>query len=245
MEIELSQDDSTLTLGMASREDAERFFATAREQAGVFAVLPRQLPFLHRLALEAKAPGFACGCEVEVVQVYPQPGGFGTAFQLVDWDAAKEAALEKALEGEAEVSESELSPMWKIKQMNPTERFRLAMKASRVERQILIRESSPQVLLGLLQHPQIETKEVMEIVKSNFATAGIMEQVARNRKWMSHPDLPALIAKSPKTPTPLAIKLLEYLRTPDLQQMAKSQGLREQLRKAALRVYMKRTGQRF
>ncbi len=72
-----------------------------------------------------------------------------------------------------------------------------------------LRDNSPQVLLGLLSHPQIETKEVLEIVKSSFATPGIMERVAKNNQWLLHPEIPFLIVKSPKTPAPLALKLYE------------------------------------
>lgn len=237
-------DDGTLAIDFASTDDAERFFAEAREHVGFFVELSRQLEFRQRLTVRAVAPGgFEFELAAEAVQVFPVSGGFGTGFQLVDWSDERAAELERRLEGEEpELSESQLSPMFKIKNMNPTERFILATKASRVERQILIRDTSPQVLLGLLQHPRIEPKEVIEILKSNFATGAIMEHVARNHQWMQNPEIPALIAKCPKTPQPLAIQLLELLRTPDLRQMAKSSGLREGVRKGALKVYTKRIG---
>jgi len=213
-----STDDATLAID-ASTDEAETFFAAARETLGFFVELSRQLEFRRRLTVRA------------------------TGFQLVDWNDERAAELERRLKGEeAELSDSQLSPMFKIKKMNPSERFILATKASRVERQILLRDTSPQVLLGLLQHPRIEPKEVIEILKSSFATGAVMEQVARNHKWMQNPEIPALIAKSPKTPQPLAIQLLEMLRTPDLRVMAKSTGLREGIRKAALKVYTKRIG---
>lgn len=236
-------DDGTLAIDFASTDDAEKFFAAARETLGFFVELSRQLEFRQRLTVRTTAPGFAFELAVEVVQVFPVSGAFGTGFQLVDWSDERAAELERRLQGdEPALSDSQLSPMFKIKKMNPSERFILATKASRVERQILLRDSSPQVLLGLLQHPRIEPKEVIEILKSNFTTGAIMEQVARNHKWMQNPEIPALIAKSPKTPQPLAIQLLDMLRTPDLRVMAKSTGLREGIRKAALKVYTKRIG---
>jgi len=237
-------DDATLAIDFASPDEAEKFFAAARETLGFFVELSRQLEFRRRLTVRAAAPGgFAFELAAEVVQVFPVSGAFGTGFQLVDWNDERAAELERRLKGEeAELSDSQLSPMFKIKKMNPSERFILATKASRVERQILLRDTSPQVLLGLLQHPRIEPKEVIEILKSSFATGAVMEQVARNHKWMQNPEIPALIAKSPKTPQPLAIQLLEMLRTPDLRVMAKSTGLREGIRKAALKVYTKRIG---
>ncbi len=234
--------DGALAIELASTEAVKSFFAEAVKTLGFYLQLEAQLEFFQRFEIEISAPGIKFAFAGEVVQVHPVSGGFGTAFQLVDWDAKKEKELESKLRGD--MADSELSPVFKIKKMNPSKRFLLAMKASRVERQILLRDNSPQVLLGLLRHPQIENKEVIEVVKSSFATGAIMEQVASNRKWMAHPDLPVLIAKSPKTPQPLAMKLLTMLRTADLQVMAKSSALREPLRKAALKVYLKRIGSR-
>lgn len=239
-------DAGTLAIEFESTGDVEKFFAEAREHQGFFVELGSQLDFRHRLTVRVTAPEtFEFTFEAEVVQVFPVSGAFGTGFQLVDWTDERAAELERALRGEAPaLSESQQSPIFRIKQMNPTQRFMLASKASRVERQILLRDTSPQVLLGLLNHARIEAKEVIEILKSNFATGAIMEQVARNRKWMQNPEIPVLIANSPKTPQPLAIQLLEMLRTPDLRKMARSTGLREGLRKAALRAYTKRIGKR-
>lgn len=238
------KDDGSLDLELASREEARTFFDEAKTTQGFYLVLDRQLGFFERLKARAwSKDGFKFAFEAEVVQANPLSGGFGTAFQFCDWNGDRVQDLEKKLKGRQRVaSDSELSPTFRIKQMNPTERFILASKASRVERQILIRDTSPQVLMGLLNHPQIETKEVIEILKSHFATGGTMEQVARNRKWMQNPEIPALIAKNPKTAQPLAIKLLDMLRTSDLRLMARNTGLKEGLKKAALKLYTKRSG---
>lgn len=238
------KDDASLDLEIASREEARTFFDEAKKTQGFYLVLDRQLQFFERLkALAWSDDGFEFGFEATVVQANPVSGGFGTAFQFCGWNEAREKDLEKRLKRRQRVaSDSDLSPIHKIKKMNPTERFILASKASRVERQILIRDNSPQVLMGLLNHPRIEIKEVIEILKSNFATGGTMEQVARNRKWMQNPEVPTLIAKNPKTAQPLAIKLLGTLRTSDLRLMARNTGLKEGLKKAALKLYTKRSG---
>ena len=238
--------DGTIELGFSSLEEAKSFFDGVRETQGAYLEVDRLLQFFERRKIRATAgDAFDFAFEAEVVQCHPMAGGFGAAFQLCDWPPEKEKQLEQALAGKTpELSDSQLSPMHRIKKMNPTERFILATKASRVERQILIRDSSPQVLMGLLNHPRLENKEVIEILKSHFVTGGVLEHVARNRKWLQHPEVPALIAKNPKTPQPLAIKLLDLLQRRDLQQLAKSSGTREGLKKAALKLYLKRIGSR-
>ena len=190
-------------------------------------------------ALSVTDGRFEISFTAEVVQAFPVAGAFGTGFQLVGWDEKRQKELERRLKGGAKEGEMDTSPMFRIKTMDPNQRFRLALRGNRTERAILLRDTSPQVLLGLLSHPQLETKEVVEIVNSNFASSAIMERVAKNRQWLLHPDIPATIVKSPKTPAPVALKLLEILRKSDLQKLAKG-APRENIRKAALKLYEKR-----
>ena len=241
--METTLDASHLKLAFESLDEARSFFEETGAQAGFFVELPRLLQFRDRLAVEATAPDFELSFTAEVVQVFPVAGAYGTGFQLADWTEKLQKELQERLKGQARETEMDTSPTFRIKKMNPNERFRLALKANRTERAILLRDTSPQVLVGLLSHPQIETKEVVEILKSSFATAAIMERVAKTRQWMSHPEIPGLIVSSAKTPQPLAIQLLDMLRTPQLQKLAKS-GVREGLRKAALKTYLKRIGKR-
>lgn len=254
MRLTLRAEDGALDLAFADRGEAERFFENAEREQGFFLHLEHKLKQFQRLELKATAPDFRFVCQAEVIQLFPGPSGHGTAMRLCDWDEGRRAALDDALnpadgddaggDGRERPGEGGQSPIFRIKKMNPSERFRLAMKASRVERQILLRDSSPQVLLGLLAHPRIEDREVIEILKSNYASAGLMQRVADNKKWMSNADIRLLVVRSPKTPAPIAIKHLPTLRTGELRMMAKGAGARETLRRAALKEYLKRTGRR-
>ena len=125
--------------------------------------------------------------------------------------------------------------------MNVSERMRLASKAGRVERQVLLRDHSAQVLMGLLNNPRIEDKDILALVKSTHANGAIMERVARNRRWASNLEVKTAIVRNAKTPTPLAIRLIEGLRTPDLGALAKAGSTKEGVRRAALSLYLKRT----
>ncbi len=256
MKATLKAAEDLVTLEFGAIADVESFFTECKEQTGFFLQLDRELGQYHKLTFTAIAPPrFEFSFEAEVLQVFPGPKGCGTAFRLC-WQPGQSQELDRALKGrpaegrlaDAGVAQEDhaanQSPLFKIKNMNPNERFILATKASRTERQILLRDTSPQVLLGLLAHPRLETKEVLALVKSNHATGAMMDRVAGNRKWMSNPEIQLAIVKSNKTSPPLAIKLLESLRVPDLRIMAKSSSVREQVRRAALRVYLKRTGQR-
>ncbi len=248
MRAELKPEGGAIALDLGGLEEAGKFFAEVEKQEGFFVELDRELKQFQRLEVTATAtPGFRFRFAAEAVQVFPAAGSYGTAFQLVDWTPAKERELQRRLaagdggEGEGEMG---TSPIFRIRKMDPNQRFRLAVKASRPERAILIRDNSPQVLLGLLAHPRLEDLEVKAIVESAFATGAIMKRVAANRKWMSNAEIQLAVVRSPKTPPPLAIKLLPTLRTSDLRILARGSMSREAIRRAALKVYLERTSRR-
>ncbi len=245
MKVTLQPSDDKATLDFEAVPEVEAFFEQVKSQTGFYIQLERELKQYQKLTFTANAPPrFSFDFEAEVIQVFPTAAGCGTAFQLC-WRPGQSEELDRKIKGRDDPDDASInSPLFKIRNMNPNERFRLATKATRTERQILLRDNSPQVLLGLLSHPRLENKEVLELVKSTQATGAMMERVASNRKWMANPEIQLAIVKSPKTSPPLAIKLLDALRTGDLRTLAKSSALREQVRSAALRAYLKRTGQK-
>jgi hypothetical protein len=100
------------------------------------------------------------------------------------------------------------------------------------------------VLLSLLANPRLESTDVLAIVKSTHASSGVLQRVAKDRRWMSNKEVQAAIVRNPKTPTPIAIQLVDNVPTPELRQMAKMGSLRETVRRAAFRAYTKRTSRR-
>jgi hypothetical protein len=252
MQIEPDLASSTIRITMPSSEAVADFIREAREQSAfMISLAERPQPFAV-YSFTFTAPGsFEICCQAQVVQILEQGGQqVGVVCQLSDWESSKDLELQRKLaaascaeagpEGEAQGA----SPVFRIKSLDPAEKVRLAMKANRGERQILIRDTSPQVLLSLLSNPRIEAGDVLQIVKSTYANAGILQRVASDRRWASNHEIQTAIVRNPKTPPPIAIKLLEQVPTRELRDMAKVGSLRETVRRADFRVYQKRTGGR-
>lgn len=250
MEINISPQEGLLSLQFEDLDAAKSFLQDAAIQGAFMLQLESPLPQFQPFDVTFRAPRFSTQLEIEVAQVFPAGAGSSCVFSFKDWDDKAREALQAKLErstkgpGSAKDEEAEdLSPAFRLQRMNASERLRLATKASRTERQILLRDSSPQVLFALLNHPRITDSEVRAIVASNFASATIMDRVVKNRRWMANPEILLALVRSPKTPPPMAIKYMQQLRTPDLQILAKGSSTREAIRRAALRVYLQRTGQ--
>ncbi len=95
--------------------------------------------------------------------------------------------------------------------------------------------------MALLSNPRIEPKEVLQIAKNPQASSGVLQRIAQDRRFSGNHEIQLALVKNPKTPSPIATRMIEVLRTSDLRDLAKSQSLRENIRKAALRVYLRRS----
>lgn len=253
---------SRLELAFETGEELESFVAAMERDLGFMAQLGEQLPLHHPVDVALTSAAGTGEMRARVAQVFDRGAGeYGTAFLVEDAAAARRllrlppAAREGGAEAPEEAPEPAdprtsgemmgTSPIHRIKQMNPNQRAMLAMKASRTERRILLRDKSPQVLQNLLNNPRIDAEEILQIARSSHVVAPILQRIAGDARWSNNQEILAVIARHPKTPSVFASRLLPSLRTSDLRIMAKmSSGLREMVRKAALREYMKRTGQK-
>ncbi len=264
MNIELDREAGKLALSFADAQGVRTFFDRAAAEGGFLVSLPSELGFRQTVGVEARSADgveFACTAEVSGVSKTAD-GEFRTALLLVGgWGPDQAERLERAVAAARGARGSEaaagepsaaapaggetrgVSPMHAIRSMNPNQRTMLARKANRIERQILLNDSSPQVLQALLANPRLAGKDVLRLVKSTHVTAPLLKRIAEDPRWGQNQEILGVIAKNPKTPSPVALRLLERLRTSDLRFMAKlSSGVRDNIRRAALREYMRRTG---
>lgn len=230
-----------LTLELSDEVEAQRFHTEVASSNGFMVPLPMELALYTKGLVELRIDGRALlRFDSEVAQAFPLASG--------DWNTAFLTHQIPQLSTAADIAEDEsetrgVAPVYRIQQMNPNEKARLASRAGRQERQILLRDSSPLVLQGLLANPRIEAKDILRIVKSTHANAGLLKRIAEDGRWGKNQEILASVAKNPKTPPPLATRLMDRLRTADLRLMGKmSSGLREDVRRAALREYLRRSG---
>ena len=229
-----------LRLRFDDDEALAAFHVTLAEQNGMMVPLPVELDLYSEATVELNVnAGKRLEFEVEVAQAFARPSG--------DWDTAFLASsvpkLAPAREEDQDESETfGTAPVFRIQKMNPNEKARLATRGGKQERQVLLRDSSPMVLQSLLANPRLEAKEVLRIVKSTHANAGLLKRIAEDGRWGKNLEILAAVARNPKTPPPLAVRQMERLRTSDLRVMGKmSSGLREDVRRAALREYLRRS----
>ena len=247
MKIHPLPESASIELAFGNEAELRSFVESARSQ-GAFLLKLAELPraFASYAIVLTLDPGFKTELKASVVQLFEEPNT-SAAFEVeplpAGWEKEFERRLRRATNSEDDHSEmTGRPPIVRIRRLNVRERMQLATKADRIERAILLRDASPQVLMGLLTNPRVGSDDIIQIIRNPQVSPGVLDRLTRERRWLANPEIQKALVRNPKTPSPIALRLIESLPTEELRKLAKIQsGLRENLRKAALRVYLKRS----
>ncbi len=140
----------------------------------------------------------------------PEPATEGTAAE--DGDADQESALQK------------------IAGMNVAQRLALAMKGTREERAILIRDPNKIVGAAVLSSPKMTDNEVESIARMANVSEDVLRIIAQNRAWTKKYSVVWSLTKNPKTPVAVSMNMLNRLTDKDLRAISTDKNVPDVLR---------------
>ena len=126
--------------------------------------------------------------------------------------------------------EDEQTALQRITAMNVAQRIALAMKGSREERAILIRDPNKIVGVAVLSSPKMTENEIENIAKMASVSDELLRIIANTRAWMKRYGVAVALAKNPKTPVAISMNLLSRLSDKDLRQISTDRNVPEILR---------------
>jgi len=85
----------------------------------------------------------------------------------------------------------------------------------------------------VLRNPQIQLEEIIFIARMATASIEILTAIANRREWAERPEVALALVRNPKTPVPLAIKMLDHVGPAELRGLAKQQSVRDAIQRAA------------
>ncbi|MDP1824169.1 MAG: hypothetical protein Q8L48_13030 [Archangium sp.] len=156
--------------------------------------------------------------------VPPELATLGTPPPFID------AVAEVAEEEEEKGPPGPLSE--RLKKMTVNEKMQLALTGGRDERAALFRDTNKSLHIFVLKNPRIGLDEIQAAAKSPMVSPDALKMIAEHREWGGNPTVAASLVRNPKTPMPLAMRMLEKVPMSDLKQIAKG-GARDQLVNAA------------
>jgi hypothetical protein len=123
-----------------------------------------------------------------------------------------------------------------LQKMKMIEKMRLATTGDREVRNYLIRDPSRLIQLAVISNPRISDTEVSAIANSKSVDEEVLRRIANNREWMRIYQVRSALAKNPKTPLPIALKMVQTLMAQDLKLIGRSKTVPIGIAQAAQRL---------
>jgi hypothetical protein len=160
--------------------------------------------------------------------IEPTLGGVAGDDPLVDTDPGPGAEIAEGEEGDA----SRESAGQKLGQMNVADRMKAAMKGSKEERSILIRDPNKLVSSSVLSSPKLTESEVEQFAKMANVSEEVLRIIGMNRAWVKNYGVIVALTKNPKTPLAISMHFVQRLNDKDLKMIALDRNLQEPLKLA-------------
>ena len=112
------------------------------------------------------------------------------------------------------------------------EKIALALSCDRERRFQFLRDPNKQLHPLVIKNPRIGLEEVQWAAKLTTLNPEALKLIADHPEWGQNPGVAAALVRNPKTPVPVALKLLPRLPLSELRALARSQG-RPQIVQAA------------
>ena len=120
----------------------------------------------------------------------------------------------------------------KLALLGVAERMKAAMKGSKSERAILIRDPNKLVSSAVLSSPKLTDSEVENFAKLANVSEEILRTIGMNRGWIKNYGVVAALTKNPKTPLAVSLRFVQRLNDRDLKMIALDRNLQEPLKLA-------------
>ena len=197
------------------------------------AAIPREplIAFLAQTDVAAEIRTFfaARGIEPGNREVVASQTGDDADAPLID--VAPEPAPAVASESLPESSsEPPQTTLQRIAAMTVAQRVALAMKGSREERAVLIRDPNKLVGVAVLSSPKMTETEVESVAKMATLSEELLRVIAGNRAWTKRYGIIAALVRNPKTPVAISMNLLARLSERDLRSLSSDRNVPEVLR---------------
>jgi hypothetical protein len=114
-----------------------------------------------------------------------------------------------------------------------TDRIKLAMRGSREQRAVLVRDTNRLVASAVLSSPRLTDTEVEACARMGNVAEEVLRAIATTRKWVRNYGVVAALVRNPKTPAAVSMPMVSRLNERDLRMLSVDRNVPEALRIAA------------
>jgi hypothetical protein len=145
----------------------------------------------------------------------------------------EDEAIVKYLSEEERQQTEKVSAVQKIYRLNTAEKIITALKGSREERAILIRDPNRIVSTAVLGSPRITEAEIESISGMKSVSDEILRTIGNHREWTKRYTVLNNLVRNPRTPIGIALSMVPRLNPRDIKGIAVDRNVPEPVRKQA------------
>jgi hypothetical protein len=163
----------------------------------------------------------------------PEPEPAAEIAPLGDVFMTEDEALVRYLSEEERQQTEKVSTVQKIYRLSTPEKLITALKGSREERAILIRDPNRLVAMGVLGGPRITEAEIESFSAMKNVSDQILREIGHHREWTKRYTVINNLVRNPRTPIGLALTLVPRLNPRDIKGISVDRNVPEPVRKQA------------
>ena len=129
------------------------------------------------------------------------------------------------------------STLQKISKLDIKGRISLAMRGSKEERSILIRDGTKLVALAVLESPKVSDGEVEGFALQKNVLESVLRAIPMKRRFAKNYNITRNLVYNPRTPLDLSLGLMKGLLIHDLKNLSGNKEVSDTIRKLALRMF--------
>jgi len=148
--------------------------------------------------------------------------------------AAKKAPIKKTQLNPAEERGSALQ---KIAKLDIKGRIQLAMKGTKEERSLLIRDGTKIVALAVLESPKISDGEVERFATQKNVLESVLRGIPMKRRFAKNYTIIRNLVFNPRTPLDLSLGLMKNMLVGDLRNLSNNKEISDTVRKLATKMF--------
>jgi len=125
----------------------------------------------------------------------------------------------------------------KINKLDVKGRIQLAMKGSKEERSILIRDGTKIVALAVLESPKITDGEAEHFASQKNVLEAVLRAIPMKRRFAKQYGVLRNLVANPRTPLDVSLGLMKHMLVQDLKNLSGNKEISDTVRKLALKMF--------
>jgi hypothetical protein len=132
--------------------------------------------------------------------------------------------------------EPRIGTVQRLARLNVTEKIKAAMRGTREERTILIRDPNKLVSISVLSSPKVNEQEVESYSKMASISEDVLRVIGSSRTWVKNYAIVKSLAFNPKTPVAVSMGFVSRLVAKDVKSLSADRNVPEPLKILARKI---------